>query len=104
MTRIDGLNTLSTSRTTGGRGAAPVESSAENDSADPTRAAGRQDVLAVSSRGRVVAAAAEAVHEAPDVRSDKVHELKTAIANGSYTSNAREIAQRLIANAGFTAD
>ena len=104
MTRIEGLNPLSTSRTMSGPGATGIESSEADHSSEATRAAGRQDVLALSSRGRVVGEAALAVHRAPDIRADKVLAIKTAIADGTYTSNAREIAQRLMANAGFAAD
>ena len=62
------------------------------------RARGRQDVLNLSDRGRVVAEAASAVANSRDVRAEKVAALKAAIANGTYSSNAREIAARLIAN------
>ena len=104
MTRIDGLNPLTTSRTMSGLGASGVDASGDDTSPESTRAAGRQDVLSLSNRGRVVAEAAHAVHRAPDVRSDRVLAIKASIANGTYTSNAREIAQRLMANAGFMAD
>jgi flagellar biosynthesis anti-sigma factor FlgM len=46
----------------------------------------------------VVAEAARAVSQSRDVRSEKVAALKAAIANGTYRSNAREIAERLVAN------
>ncbi|MEO9255641.1 MAG: flagellar biosynthesis anti-sigma factor FlgM, partial [Tepidiformaceae bacterium] len=62
---------------------------------------GRQDVLSVSDRGRVVAVAARAVNGSRDVRSEKVASLKAAIADGSYKSNAREIAERLLSNGSF---
>lgn len=104
MTRIDGLNPLSTSRTMSGLGATGIESAGADHSSEASRADGRQDVLALSSRGRVVAEAALAVHRSPDVRADMVLALKTSIADGTYTSNPREIAQRLMANAGFMAD
>lgn len=104
MTRIDGLNPLSTSRTMSGLAPSPAESSDNDASAEASRASGRQDVLALSSRGRVVAEAAQAVHRAPDVRTEKVLALKASIANGTYTSNARDVAQRLMANAGFMAE
>jgi anti-sigma28 factor (negative regulator of flagellin synthesis) len=32
------------------------------------------------------------------VRTEKVAAIKAALANGSYSSNAREIAERLFAN------
>ncbi|WBL35002.1 flagellar biosynthesis anti-sigma factor FlgM [Tepidiforma flava] len=61
-------------------------------------ARGSHDVLSLSPRVRVIAEAARAVSEARDVRAEKVAALKAAIANGTYTSNARDIAARLLAN------
>lgn len=104
MTRIDGLNPLSTSRTLSGNGASSVESAGSGRAEEANRPGGRQDVLALSNRGRVVAEAALAVQQSSDVRQDKVLALKSAIANGTYSSNAREIAERLFANAGFVAE
>jgi negative regulator of flagellin synthesis FlgM len=62
------------------------------------KARGRQDAVNLSNRGRLVAEAAQAVALSRDVRTEKVAALKAAIANGSYRSNAREIAVRLFAN------
>ncbi|MBA4180998.1 MAG: flagellar biosynthesis anti-sigma factor FlgM [Anaerolinea sp.] len=104
MTRIDGLNPLSTSRTLGGSGAAGIDSAGSSRADEAKTAGGRQDVLALSNRGRVVAEAAHAVNGSADVRAEKVLALKAAIANGAYSSNAREIAERLMANAGFMAE
>ena len=100
MTRIDGLNPLSTSRTMSGQSAQNVDG-AEGDGSKANAASGRQDVLAVSDRGRVVAVAAQAVGQSPDVRAAKVAALKAAIADGTYVSNARDIAERLLASGGL---
>lgn len=98
MARIDGLNltgaSMNPASAAGAAGAAG--SPAEQEAA--ARARGRQDVLNLSDRGRVVAEAASAVANSRDVRAEKVAALKAAIANGTYSSNAREIAARLIAN------
>jgi negative regulator of flagellin synthesis FlgM len=100
MTRIDGLNPLSTSRTLNGSPTPGIDAG-DNDRADGAgKAGGRQDVIALSHRGRIVAEAAAAVAGARDVRTEKVLALKAAIADGSYTSNARDIAERLYAS-GF---
>jgi flagellar biosynthesis anti-sigma factor FlgM len=45
-----------------------------------------------------MAVAASAVSQSRDVRSERVATLKAAIADGSYKSNAREIATRLMAD------
>ena len=99
MTRIDGLNSLSTSRTTAGLAAAGLEGSGVEQLAGASDApGGRQDVLSLSDRGRIVAVAAAAVAQSPDVRSARVAVLRAAIADGTYKSNAREIAARLMTN------
>lgn len=98
MARIDGLNLSGASMNpaTAAAGAAATPGSAEAEAA--LKARGRQDVLNLSNRGRIVAEAARAVADSRDVRAEKVAALKAAIANGSYSSNAREIAERLVAN------
>ena len=97
MARIDGLN-LS------GANLIPASAAAAGGSHDPAaaeaalKARGRQDAVSLSNRGRLVAEAAQAVAASRDVRAEKVATLKAAIANGNYSSNAREIAERLFAN------
>ena len=104
MTRIDGLNPLSTSRTMGSHASSGIESSDGDGASHANAAGGRQDVLALSDRGRVVGLAAAAVAQAPDTRAAKVAALKASIADGTYTSNAREIAERLLATGGLRID
>lgn len=97
MARIDGLNLSGASlNPAAAAGTSATGSSAESEAA--VKARGRQDVLNLSNRGRIVAEAARAVSQSSDVRAERVAALKAAIANGTYSSNAREIAQRLIAN------
>jgi negative regulator of flagellin synthesis FlgM len=103
MTRIDGLNPLISGRLPGGTPTPGVDGSENRGGAQSAGAARRQDVVSLSDRGRVVAIAARAVGDSRDVRAAKVAALKAAIAGGSYRSNAREIATRLIAN-GFGTD
>jgi negative regulator of flagellin synthesis FlgM len=100
MTRIDGLNNLATSRQGQSQGAEALPSG--EDRTEEANKLGRQlDEVRLSNRGRVVADAMRAVHNASDVREAKVATLKAAIANGSYTSNARDIASRLLATGTF---
>ena len=97
MARIDGLNLSGASLNPASAAAASgAHGSAESEAA--LKARGRQDAVALSTRGRLVAEAAHAVQQSREVRSEKVAALKAAIANGTYSSNAREIAERLIAN------
>jgi negative regulator of flagellin synthesis FlgM len=98
MARIDGLNlsgaNLNPAGAAGAGGAA--HDSATTEAA--LKARGRQDAISLSNRGRLVAEAAQAVAASRDVRAEKVATLRAAIANGTYSSNAREIAERLFAN------
>lgn len=98
MARIDGLNLSGANMNPAS--AAGVHGSTQDPAAAEAalKARGRQDAVNLSSRGRLVAEAAQAVASSRDVRAEKVATLKAAIANGSYSSNAREIAERLYAN------
>jgi negative regulator of flagellin synthesis FlgM len=97
MARIDGLNLSGANLNPAG--AAGLAGAANDPAAEAAlKARGRQDAINLSNRGRLVAEAAHAVAASRDVRAEKVAALKAAIANGSYSSNAREIAERLLAN------
>ncbi len=98
MARIDGLNLTGASLTPASAAGATLGTGSTAEQEAAARARGRQDVLNLSDRGRVVAEAAAAVANSRDVRAEKVATLKAAIANGTYSSNAREIAERLLAN------
>lgn len=101
MTRIEGLNPLGTSRTLQGQGAGHVDGNGHDHEGGPESASGRQDLVSLSSRGRVVAEAARAVALARDVRSEKVAALRAAILDGTYRSDSREIAARLLSSGSF---
>lgn len=102
MSRIDGFNPLATSRTLHGQGPGGVENTRDQRNADAASGLGPGfDNINLSNRGRVVAEAARAVHDASDVRADRVAQLKAAIADGSYSSDARLIAARLLATGTF---
>jgi len=96
MARIDGLGLSGASLNPAG--AAGAHGIGHDSASEAQKARGRQDVLNLSNRGRVVAEMALAVHQSPDVRAEKVAALKASIADGTYASNAREIAERLLAN------
>lgn len=100
-TRIDGLNPLSTSRTLHGQGAAGIDGASGDRHSGPEAASGRQDNVTLSYRGRVVAEAAQAVMAARDVRTERVAAVKAAIADGTYRSDSRAIAARLLASGSF---
>ncbi|MCC7365622.1 MAG: flagellar biosynthesis anti-sigma factor FlgM [Dehalococcoidia bacterium] len=102
MNRIDGMNPLSTSRTQQGAGVSGVDGQKGRGRSEGVDASGAgHDNLSLSSRGREVADAARAVAQSPDVRAAKVAALKAAIADGSYTSDPRQIAARLLSTGTF---
>ena len=61
-----------------------------------SRVAGRDEVQ-ISQAGRDYQVAKQAVAQAPDVRMDKVAELKSRIASGEYQVSAGDFASKLIA-------
>jgi negative regulator of flagellin synthesis FlgM len=54
------------------------------------------DTLEVSARGRELAKAQQAVDAAPDVRTDKVAEIKKRIEDGTYQVPADVLARKLL--------
>ncbi len=56
------------------------------------------DRITVSSDARLVAEAARAAEGAPDVRVDRVEELRQRVKAGTYTPDARKIAEKLVQN------
>ena len=54
------------------------------------------DTLEVSARGRELAKAQQAVDDAPDVRADKVVEIKKRIEDGTYHVPADVLARKLL--------
>lgn len=55
-----------------------------------------RDKLNISSTGKDLQIAKNAVSEAPDVRAARVAELKAAIANGTYDVSGEEFADRIM--------
>jgi flagellar biosynthesis anti-sigma factor FlgM len=54
------------------------------------------DSVSISSEARALAANRQAVDAAPDVRADRVAELKQRIASGEYSVPASVLARKLI--------
>lgn len=57
---------------------------------------GRADQVEISARARVLQQADRAAREAPEVREERVQELREAIQNGTYQVDARAVAERLL--------
>lgn len=60
--------------------------------------AAASDRVEISGRSREMAKAHEAVAATPDVRQQKVEEIKASIANGQYEVDADQVAQKMIVN------
>lgn len=58
---------------------------------------GSKDQVQISRAGLDYQIAKQAVSQAPDVRADKVAELKSRIASGEYQVSADDFASKLIA-------
>lgn len=56
------------------------------------------DSLEISRSGKDYQIAKNALKKVPDVREDKVAQLKTAMASGNYNVSAEELANRLVEN------
>lgn len=100
MHPIDSNHPLSTSRLGQGLPASEVQRGAQR--SDAPAETSQRDLASISSRGRFVATAMRSVQDAPDVRADRVAELKAAIADGAYHSNPNSIAERLLAGGTLT--
>lgn len=64
-----------------------------------SKAAGKNDELAISSESRVKQRAMQAVKQAEDIRLDKVNQLQEEISSGTYTVDDNEVAEKMIARA-----
>lgn len=58
---------------------------------------GEKDVVQISQAGRDYQMAKQAVAQAPDIREDKVSQLKARIDAGEYQVSAGDFASKLIA-------
>ena len=100
MNRIDGLNPLQTSKTLGSSPAVAPAGSNPQRGNGLDEISGKQDAVMLSFRSREMADVSQAVVNAPETRADRVSALRAQIASGSYQSNARDIAVRLLSS-GF---
>lgn len=61
---------------------------------------GRTDNVVISSIGREIQVAKQAVSNAPDIREDVVAPIRTAVKNGTYEVNEESFADKLWKIAG----
>lgn len=55
-----------------------------------------KDRLNISSTGKDLQVAKQAVKDAPDIREDKVNALKNAISNGTYDVTSEDFADKIM--------
>jgi negative regulator of flagellin synthesis FlgM len=69
---------------------------ASSPGASPSPAVRQSDSVELSDAARSLASARSAATQAPDVRAERVAELRAAIANGTYAVDSRQLARSLI--------
>ena len=63
---------------------------------EPAEEASGQDKVQISDRSREIARVRELVNAAPEVRSDKVAEMKEKLASGTYSVNGEQVAEAMM--------
>lgn len=61
-----------------------------------TRKSYQADKLELSKTGKEFQLASKAVANKPDIREDKVNEIKQRLATGTYTVSADEVAEKMV--------
>lgn len=56
----------------------------------------KRDKIALSTKGKDYQMAMEAIKNVPDIRQDKVDEIKKKVNSGTYNIDAEEIAEKMI--------
>jgi negative regulator of flagellin synthesis FlgM len=64
--------------------------------ATPASPARQPDTVSFSDAARALSAATKSVGDATDVREDRVAAIKSAIANGTYTVDSRQLARKML--------
>ena len=59
-------------------------------------AAVESDAVSISEKGKDVSEMTRTLKEMPDVRADKIADLKGRIANGTYNVSGKDIASKII--------
>mgnify|MGYP003375963917 CR=1 FL=1 len=56
----------------------------------------KSDAVTISEKGKDVSEMTRTLKEMPDVRADKIADLKERIANGTYNVSAKDIATKIL--------
>lgn len=59
-------------------------------------AAVESDAVSISEKGKDVSEMTRTLKEMPDVRADKIADLKERIANGTYNVSGKDIASKIV--------
>jgi negative regulator of flagellin synthesis FlgM len=93
---IDKLSAQSAARTYVQNADASGVSQARAKSAEKAASPSRVDSVVLSENARSLAAAREAVQQAPDVRTEKVDAIKQRVTDGTYNVPASVLARKLL--------
>ena len=67
----------------------------------PQTVSGKKDEMSLSNEAQVLSKALQGAKVAPDVREEKVNELKNAIKQGTYSVSAEDVAEKLLNGSVF---
>ncbi len=93
--RIDGMNTVKQLYQT--------KSNYQNKNVNAYAKADDKLEYEISETAKSYSAAKTAVAQAPDVRADKIADIKARIAAGTYNVSAEDIAEKILGNAATIA-
>jgi negative regulator of flagellin synthesis FlgM len=63
-----------------------------------TSSTGGAEQIAISSKAKDIQKATEAANAAPDIRIEKVEQIRDQIANGSYSVSSDQLAEKILKN------
>ncbi|BBD07903.1 flagellar biosynthesis anti-sigma factor FlgM [Desulfovibrio ferrophilus] len=72
------------------------DSSTKKGKGSKSSTSGQGDSVKVSSKARLVASATSEAQSAPDIRQQKVNELKALVESGEYTPDLRKTAAKIV--------
>ena len=84
------------SRTTAELGSRAQTAAAENLTRKPDQKSYSGDVVQLSSNSRLASRSLELAKGAPDVRQDKIDDIKTRLSSGTYSVSGQAVAESMI--------
>jgi negative regulator of flagellin synthesis FlgM len=63
-----------------------------------TSSTGATEQIAISPKAKDIQKATEAVNAAPDIRIEKVDQIREQISNGSYSVSSEQLAEKILEN------